>query len=158
MALAGVGRTARAVHVAGDDRRDARGGHGVDDGAHPLHVVVIDDGVDCQIRFYPRAGAFVGNAAQVVKGEVHARARTHVKPLDTEIHGVGAGVDGRPEALVAPHGSHNFKIFSLHDGKVSEKIIKIFLYAELLVILFDSTKRHSTYINFKAFCYGFPDK
>ena len=101
-------------HVGGDYGRDAARSYGVDDGAHLLHIPVINDGVYGEVGLDSLLVADGGDAAQVVQGKVDAGAGTHIKPLDSEIYGVGTGVDCRPEAFIAPHGSHYLKILSVH--------------------------------------------
>ena len=110
-------------NVAGDDGRDAALRHGVDDGVAFGDVLVIDDGVDGEVGFHSGLVADGGNFAQVVEGEVHTRAGTHVEAFHAEIYGVGTGVDGRMQTFVAPHWSHYFKIGTFHSVRAANLLL-----------------------------------
>ena len=102
-------------HIRGDDGGDAGGGHGVDDGAHLGHILVVDDGVDGEVGFHTVFVADRGNAAEVVEGEVHAGTGTHIQAFHAEVHGVGSGVYSSPQTLVRAYGRHYLKILSVHS-------------------------------------------
>ena len=86
--------------VACYDGRDARGGHGVDDLAHPWQLGVVDDSVDGEVALDPGFVADAGDAAQVVECEIDRRTRAHVQPLYTEIYCIRSGLDGGVERFV----------------------------------------------------------
>ena len=100
--------------VRGYHRRYAALAHRTAYLAALVELVVVYDSVDRKIGL--DAGGIAGgrDVAQVVDGEVGRRAGTHVEPLDTEIYGIGAGIDCGMERLEAAHRRHYLKIFSLH--------------------------------------------
>ena len=60
-------------------------------------LIVVDYCVDREIGFHAGFIAYRGYAAQVVEGEVDRRTGAHVESFDTEIYGVGSGIDGGME-------------------------------------------------------------
>ena len=86
-------------HVAGDDGSDAGGSGSVDDFVHRLYVFAVDDRVHRQIGLDALCLARPGNLLEVVDGEVVGRVRPHIQSADTEVDGVGSGMDGGGQRL-----------------------------------------------------------
>ena len=53
-------------------------------------VGIVEYGIDCEICLYAVFAADGGYGMEVVEGEVHRRARTHVEPFHAEVNGVGS--------------------------------------------------------------------
>ena len=58
--------------------------------------------------------AYACDLMEVLGGEVVSTLRAHIQAFDTEIYGVGAGIDSCHEGLIRAHGRHNFIVFSIH--------------------------------------------
>lgn len=59
-----------------------------------INIFVVQHGVQRQVYLYAGLAACVGDAAQVVRGEVDARTGTHIQRSQTEVYRIGAGVNG----------------------------------------------------------------
>ena len=69
---------------------ESRLGGRVDYGAARGEVGIVEYGIDCEICLYAVFAADGGYGMEVVEGEVHRRARTHVEPFHAEVNGVGS--------------------------------------------------------------------
>ena len=98
-------------HVGGDDCAHAALLGEVEELAHLVDFVVVDDGVHREVGAYAVLTADVGNLAEVVVGEVVGRARTHVEVAHAEINGIGTALYGGHQRLVRAHGRHYLYFF-----------------------------------------------
>ena len=105
-----------------EDRRQVGGDHGVDpcragavdERVHLPQLVLVDDRVDRQIGLHPRRAGDLHDGLQIVGREVGGRLRPHVELPHAEVDGVGAGLHGRLQRLVAAGGSHQFYVAAFH--------------------------------------------
>ena len=79
-------------HIRGDDGRDAGFCGGIDDAAHVGQVTVVDKGVHREVGFHTLLIASLGDFAQILDIEVVGTVGAHIELPDTEIHGVGTGL------------------------------------------------------------------
>ena len=86
----------------------------VDKLMHLPKLVFIDDRVDGKIAFDACFTGDADNLLQIVKGKVCGRFRPHVELPHTEVDGIGSGLYGGPQRLIASGGRHQFDIGSFH--------------------------------------------
>ncbi len=111
-----------AQFACGEYGRHVRGDHGIDplaagpfeQRAERRHLVVVDDGIDREVGADPCVVRRAYDAGEVLFGEVGGRVGAHVERPHAEIYGVGSGLYGCGERLVAPHGSHQFYVRTFH--------------------------------------------
>ena len=85
--------------VASDDGRNLRFFRGIDDLAHQFDVFVVDDRVDRQIAFDVMLATNGGDFFQIMDRECFGRMSTHVQVFDTEINGIGTGLNGGSQRI-----------------------------------------------------------
>ena len=105
-----------------EDRRQVGSDHGVDprhagavdERVHLPQLVLVDHRIDRQVALHPRRTGDPDDTFQIVRREIRGRLRPHVELPHTEIDGVGSGLYGRLQRLVAPGRSHQFYVASFH--------------------------------------------
>ena len=86
----------------------------VDERVHLPQLVLVDHRIDRQVALHPRRAGDPDDTFQIVRREIRGRLRPHVELPHTEIDGVGSGLYGRLQRLVAPGRSHQFYVASFH--------------------------------------------
>ena len=81
--------------IGGDDGADTGLHGGVDDLVHRRHVLVVDDRVDSEIGLDAMLVAGLRDLTEVLDGEMVGGMGAHVEFTDSEIDGVGTGLDSR---------------------------------------------------------------
>ena len=106
-------------HIAGNDSTDASLVGSIQNPAHQLQILTIDNGVHRQVTLNPETARLLGNTAQIVDGKRAGRVRTHVQVLNAKVNTVGTCTNSSRQALGRAHRGHDFKIFPHIKCKVT---------------------------------------
>ena len=81
---------------------------------HNFRIMIIEEGVDCEVCLHIFLLANVRDFRQIRKREIGSSPSAHIELSHTKIHAVAPALDSGCQTLETPCWSHNFDIFCIN--------------------------------------------
>ena len=86
-------------YITGNDSRNARFFGRPHNGAHLLHIIIINNHVHRQVTLHAMIVAHTGYFTQIINRKSAGRARTHIQVLYTEVNRICSCLNGSGKRL-----------------------------------------------------------